>query len=115
MFRAFVFFVVAAAAAGQTAPSISDTTPTFDRLWDLTNLYEDGDNPVLQYLHVTGRAHGQYHWSDCANDDEGWEFRRLRLGLEAKMFGEFIFKIETNSGFNANPIYDGLSNLSVQC
>ena len=94
------------------APAMADEA--LERLWDMANLYEDENNSVVQYLHITGRAHGQYHWSEGGeSDDDAWEMRRFRLGLEAGMFSDFIVKAEVQSAPDFDPVYNGLSDLSI--
>jgi phosphate-selective porin OprO and OprP len=101
------------------APSLEQVTvpkevSIYEQIWALTNLYEDEDSQGLQKLSLTGRFNGQYHWSDGDGvDDDGFETRRLRLGLEAKMWDDFTFKFEVTSASDLEPVYNGFSNFAV--
>jgi opacity protein-like surface antigen len=101
--------------AALEAPVAVKEESAFDQIWGLTKLYENEDNPVLQELRFTGRYHGQYHWS-AGNDtsDEGWEDRRFRLGLEAKLFNDITLKGEMVSGSDFDPFYNGFTELYLQ-
>ena len=91
-----------------------EPTSLFEQLWNCTNLYENDSNPILQHLHIIGRAHGQYHWSDGpSGDDDDWETRRFRLGLEAKMFSDFTLKVEAQSAPDFDPWFNGFSEVSL--
>lgn len=87
----------------------------FDPIWNGTELYRDDGAPILQDLDLTGRFHGQYHWADGdVADDDGWETRRLRVGLEARILHDFTLKAEITSTSDMDPFFNGFSNLAVQ-
>ena len=108
----------AAPMAGDSALGIAISPKelsVYDQIWGLTKLYENKDHPVLQELRITGRYHGQYHGSESdAASGEGWEDRRFRLGLEAKLFSDFTLKGEMVSGSDFDPFYNGFTELYLQ-
>lgn len=113
-----VWAPAAAPTAGKTALEAAvapKEASVFDQIWGLTKLYEDKDHPVLQELRITGRYHGQSHWSESdATSSEGWEDRRFRLGMEAKLFSDFTLKGEMVSGSDFDPFYNGFTELYLQ-
>lgn len=104
---------LAAGMALALAPAVQaeDSTDAFDRIWSLAKLYENADNPVLQELSFVGRAHVDfYHYDSNLGDNTDWNFRRLRLGLRARMFEDFIVRGEINADANnADPFYTHLT------
>jgi phosphate-selective porin OprO and OprP len=121
LFTAFLAFFstgwlpVAVAGSPTEAAVGSKEEFIFDKIWNVTELYHDDGNSILQDLSVTGRFHGQYHWSDGDTaDDDGWETRRARIGLEAKVFNDFTVKVEMTSASNFEPSFNGFSNFAVQ-
>lgn len=84
--------------AGTTRPAAELPSPALpeavepaglDQLWQRATLYQDRRNPILQELKLRGRYHGQYHWLESAQgEDDGWEDRRSRLGIDAKLFNQ---------------------------
>lgn len=62
-----------------------DATATFDRLWDLTRLYENKDHPVLQELRLSGRYNYQYHSAAGeSGSKEGREHCRFLAGSKPR-------------------------------
>ena len=120
------FAAASLAAHAGTAPAASgkgtlDTAvapkekSVFDEIWDLAHLYHDKDNSVIQDLWLTGRYHGQYHWSDSdTTSDDAYESRRFRAGLEAKLFNQFTIKGEMQSAADFDTFYNGFTELYVQ-
>ncbi|MBX7211466.1 MAG: OprO/OprP family phosphate-selective porin [Verrucomicrobiaceae bacterium] len=87
----------------------------FDQVWNATELYRDESNPIVQDLDITGRFHDQYHWSEGgAADDDGWESRRFRIGLEARVLHDFTLKAEMTSAPDFDPFFNGFSALAIQ-
>ncbi len=113
-----VWAQAAAPTAGKTALEAAvapKEASVFDQIWGMTKLYEDKDHPVLQELRITGRYHGQSHWSESdTTSGEGWEDRRFRLGMEAKLFSDFTLKGEMVSGSDFDPFYNGFTELYLQ-
>ena len=86
-----------------------------DSLEELGNIHDVEDDPVLQQLWILGRYHGQYHWSEGSNgEDEGFESRRLRLGIQVKMFHKLMLHAQAVSGTDLEPFYNGFTELWAQ-
>lgn len=62
-------------------------------------LFRDDKADVLNEFWVLGRYHGQYHWSNGgAQDDEGWENRRFRLGTQFRVLENLTIHAQSVSG-----------------
>lgn len=114
-----------AAQAGEAVPTSGKavvTTPTvekeesiYDQIWGLATLYKNKDNPVIQELKLRGRYHGQYHWTDSdQGDDDGWEDRRSRLGIDVKLFNQFDLRVDAQSSDEFDPFYNGLVDAYIK-
>ncbi len=67
--------------------------------WDSPRLYQSKDG-ALNELKLRGRYQGQYHLLDSnRGQDDGWEDRRSRFGLDAKWFQK---SLETRLDFQSN-------------
>lgn len=87
----------------------------FDRLWSLATLYKNDDNPVIQELKLRGRYQGQYHWLESQEGDEsGWENRRSRFGIDAKLFHQFELRLDAQSNDQFDPFYDRLVDAYIK-
>lgn len=115
-----LFLAPALATAGTPAPAA--TTPaakeesTFDRIWDLANLYENKENPVIQKLSFTGRAHFDlFHVDSDVGDADDWNFRRLRLGGKATVFNDFTIhgEMEADANDDGADFYQRLTDAYV--
>ncbi len=89
-----------------------------DEVWRRATLYENADNPILQRLKLRGRYHGQFHLSENLQEDlprdDGWEDRRIRLGLDATLFHKTVnLRVEAIGGDSLSPAYDGLNDLTL--
>lgn len=87
-----------------------------ESLENLGRLYQDKNNPVLQELWLLGRYHGQQHWSDANRGpyEESWENRRLRFGIQAKLFNKLTLHAQMVNGTDLEPFYGGFSELWAQ-
>src|SRR5436190_16576692 len=96
---ALVGVLVAAGGAFQAvAQDIEPTTfwkaieekSVYERLWEVLRLYENQTNSVIQTFSIIGRYNGQY-WNVNADQGsaDGWENRRIFLGVEAMLFHNF--------------------------
>lgn len=69
----------------------------YDRIWSVTKLYADKDNPLIQDISLSGRA--QFDFFNI-NSDEGnesdWETRRLRAGAKIKFFKKWTLHGEVD-------------------
>lgn len=89
---------------------------TYDKLWQLAELYASETNPVVQGLDLSGRFQHEHArvWEDDRTYDE-WNVRRARLGVNLDFFREFTLHIE--AGFNpqeTDPFYLRLTDAFLQ-
>lgn len=98
--------------AGTPAAALpaKDTPSSLDQLWSLATLYQNDTNPILQQFKLRGRYHGQYHWLDSdQGDEDGWENRRLRFGIDAKLFDKKLdLRIDAETDQDLSTGYDTL-------
>ncbi|HWB04269.1 MAG TPA: porin [Verrucomicrobiales bacterium] len=112
--------MAASAFAGTpTAPTTEDEKkqpPTaFDKLWGLATLYKNDKNPFLQELKLRGRYQGQYHWLDSdQGDEQDWENRRSRFGIDAKLFHQFELRFDVQSNDEWDPFYDRMVDAYIK-
>jgi phosphate-selective porin OprO and OprP len=93
----------------------SEEKSIFDKIWGLATLYKNSDNPIIQELELRGRYHGQYHWLDSQEGDEdAWENRRSRLGIDAKLFKYFDLRLDAQSNDQWDPLYDRLVDAYIK-
>lgn len=88
----------------------------YDKLWSLATLYKNDGNSFIQEFKLRGRYHGQYHWLDSdQGDDDGWEDRRTRLGIEGKLFDKKVeFRAEFQSADEFDPFYQLLTDVYLK-
>jgi len=105
----------AAASKAVVEPAKAESS-VFDDLWKLATLYKNDSNPFIQELKLRGRYHGQYHWLDSdPGNDNGWEDRRSRLGIDARLFGKKIeLRIDAQSSDGFDPFYNGLVDAYIK-
>jgi phosphate-selective porin OprO/OprP len=116
----WLLLVVAFQAAAQDVEPVtfwkrSQEKGLYERLWEVTRLYENETNPVIQAFSIIGRYNGQY-WAvnaDQGNAD-GWENRRIYLGAEAILFRDFTLQAQVKLSEDLDPIYDGLYQAFVK-
>ncbi len=119
----------AAQAGVETAASVDSKAPigkspkeaaqpkeesVFDRIWGLATLYKDDSNGFIEELAITGRYHGQFWAADGpSGNDNDWENRRFRVGLQATMFDKHLtLKGEIFSDLNSGgEFYEGFTEL----
>lgn len=95
-----------------------------DSAWDKVVLYNNPDNPYLQKLAFTGRAHLDYviiegegypaagvRESDLDYDYGGW--RRLRGGFKATLFKDFTLHGECEFDPDEDPFYQRLTDAYI--
>jgi phosphate-selective porin OprO/OprP len=122
----FMFAAAGTLAAQTPAPSPADAKPAApvadgkqkppaEPFPNLGLLHRDDDASVLNEFWVLGRYHGQYHWANGgAEDDEGWENRRFRLGTQFRMFKNLTVHAQSVSGNDPDdfdPEYNGFTEL----
>jgi phosphate-selective porin OprO/OprP len=93
----------------------AESDSAFDKLWGLATLYKDPDNPFIQELKLRGRYHGQYHWLDSnRGDQQDWENRRSRFGIDAKLFHQFELRFDVQSNDEWDPFYDRMVDAYIK-
>jgi phosphate-selective porin OprO and OprP len=86
-----------------------------DSIDSLGRVYKDYSNPVLQEFWLLGRYHGQYYFTDSSQEQANdYETRRLRLGLQSRIFSNFTVHAQMLSGTDATPFYNGFTELWFQ-
>lgn len=86
----------------------------YDKIWGLATLYENKENPLLQKLALTGRYHGQYYLvDDGESSDDGWDNRRIRVGLKGDFLQQFSFNVQVDLNPDVSPSYTGLTDAYV--
>lgn len=91
-----------------------ETPDVVEKLWDLPILYKNKENSVVQELALAGRYHGQWHTtSSNTGEDRGWENRRARLGVEAKLFRNFEFETQFNLNLNEDDDADFVEDVDT--
>jgi phosphate-selective porin OprO/OprP len=95
--------------AGEPAQDQSTAKPesVYDRIWRFREWYRNDDNRVLQRLRFRGRYQQDFATVDAdQGDHEEWNVRRLRMGLQAFMFGSLLLHAEVDlNPQEANPVY----------
>ena len=90
-----------------------DANP-YDKLWSKVVLYENADNETVNKFALTGRLQGDYHTfendvDDSSDTDSQW--RRLRFGFKASLFGGITLHSEANMNLNQpDPLYRNLTD-----
>jgi len=88
----------------------------YDKIWGLAVLYKNKDNPVLQELSIVGRQQNEYYYFDAdqgQNDD--WINRRSRIGIKAKVFGDFTIHSEVDLDLqDRDPVYNKLTDAYIK-
>lgn len=116
----FTLALAAALAAQSATPPAAEPSPRKPAPEPFPNLgllYRDDAASGLNELWVLGRYHGQYHWSNGgAEDDEGWDNRRFRLGTQFRMFKNLTVhaqSVSTDDPNDFDPEYNGFTELWV--
>ena len=114
-FSALLLAVTAQAGPASSPSSETNDQSIYEQIWGMTKFYENKDNPFIQSVRLTGRYHGQYHWTrlDTGDNDE-WEHRRFRIGLEVAFAHNFLLKGEMVSAAGMENFYDGFTELYLQ-
>jgi phosphate-selective porin OprO/OprP len=106
---------ISAKSGKEAAITTEKEESIFDQIWGLATIYKNKDNPVIQELKLRGRYQGQYHWldSDQGNEDD-WENRRSRFGIDAKLFNQFAIRLDAQSNDDWDPFYDALVDAYIK-
>ena len=92
----------------------SQDANSYDKLWSKVVLYESQDNEIVNKFALTGRLQGDYH--SFENDVDGSsdtdsQWRRLRFGFKANLFGGITLHSEANMNLNQpEPLYRNLTD-----
>ena len=106
---------VGASAQGDPKPAPKPPS-TYDKIWtDLTDWYNDKENPVVQRVLFTGRFQHDLAMveADQGDHDES-NIRRVRFGPRITFFSDYLFhaEIEVNPQEH-NPFYVRFTDLYV--
>lgn len=74
---------------------------SFDRVWGLATLYENGDSEFIQKFALSGRLQADAAWFDADEgefDDLLW--RRFRFGFKANFFQDWVMHLESDWDLN---------------
>jgi hypothetical protein len=110
MSSSYLPLAIAGLLIAQNSAAESPDPTALDRLWGMATLYKNAHNPILEEFKLRGRYHGQYHDVDAGRGDaSGWEDRRSRFGLDARLLDK---QLEVRLDFQSNNEfadgYDGL-------
>jgi len=88
-------------------PGTAKPESVYDRIWKFREWYRNDNNRVLQRLRFRGRYQQDFATVDAdQGDHEEWNVRRLRMGLQATMFGSLLLHAEVDlNPKEANPVY----------
>jgi phosphate-selective porin OprO/OprP len=88
----------------------------YDRIWRFREWYRNDDNRVLQRLRFRGRYQQDYAIVDAdQGEHEEWNVRRLRMGLQAYMFGSLLLHAEVDlNPQEADPVYVRFTDLYAE-
>jgi phosphate-selective porin OprO/OprP len=104
-------------AVAQTAPAAPDTRSIYDKIWQqLTTIYDDSSNPVVQRILFTGRFQHDFAaiGADQGDHDE-WNTRRLRVGPRLTLFRTYTLHIEAElNPQEMDPLYTRLTDAYLQ-
>lgn len=100
--------------AGQNT-SKEQPPEAFATIWKAPRLYANKNNPSIQAFSLVGRYHGQYWSVDSeGNRDDGWENRRLYLGINTRLFQQFTLEIQITVNDDFDPVYEGLYDAFIK-
>lgn len=98
------------------APAAAADDSIYDKIWSLATLYKNKENPWIQELSFTGREHIDWFSFDAdQGQEDDWVIRRTRVGLKAKVLGDFVVHVETDLDLqDHDPIYNKLTDAYIQ-
>ena len=108
---------LAQTAAVAQASAGTDTRSIYDKIWqELTTLYDNPSNPVVQRVLFTGRFQHDFAaiGADQGDHDE-WNTRRFRVGPRVTLFRTFTLHVEAElNPQEIDPLYMRLTDAYVQ-
>jgi phosphate-selective porin OprO/OprP len=107
----------AQSTAAPQAPAADDTRSVYDKIWQqLTTVYDDSSNPVVQRVLFTGRFQHDFAaiGADQGDHDE-WNTRRLRVGPRVTLFRTLTLHVEAElNPQEVDPLYVRLTDAYLQ-
>ena len=92
----------------------SQDANSYDKLWSKVVLYENAEDGIINKFALTGRLQGDYHTFENDVDgssDTDSQWRRLRFGFKASLFGGITLHSEANMNLNQpDPLYRNLTD-----
>ncbi len=106
------FLLVAAAPLSLSAQDDS----VFDGVWGLRQWYENEGNALVQSIRLSGRFQYEYaRVEDGAVSHDEWNVRRMRLGIRAGLFRDFLLHVETDlDPQDRDPLYLRLTDAYLE-
>ena len=88
-------------------PATAKPESIYDQIWRFREWYRNDDNRVLQRLRFRGRYQQDFAAVDAdQGDHDEWNVRRLRMGLQAYVFGSLLLHAEVDlNPQEADPVY----------
>jgi hypothetical protein len=111
-----LLFAANPAVAGTPTAAPAEAPPdALDRLWALRKFYDNEANPSVQEVSFSAFYAGQYYGvrGNGGDNDDGWDHRRLRWGLRAKVLQNFYLRAEISSRPEDGDFYAGIWNASI--
>jgi phosphate-selective porin OprO/OprP len=103
---------------GEPAQDPGTATPesVYGRIWKFREWYRNEDNRVVQRLRFRGRYQQDFAIVDAdQGDHEEWNVRRLRMGLQASMFGSLLLHAEVDlNPQEADPVYERFTDFYAE-
>ena len=98
------------------APGTAKPESVYDRIWKFREWYRNENNQVFQRLRFRGRYQQDFATVDSdEGEHEEWNVRRLRMGLQANMFGSLLLHAEVDlNPQEADPLYVRFTDLYAE-
>lgn len=84
----------------------------YDKIWSVTKLYKNDENPIIQDISLSGRAQFEYfNVNSDQGDADDWEVRRLRGGFKMKFLKKLTLHAEADfDAQSPDPFYHKLTD-----
>jgi phosphate-selective porin OprO/OprP len=115
-FRHSAIAVVVLVLALASVPADANDTAVYDSIWKRFRLYDNGDNPTLQNVALSGRFQLDYARVDAdEGDHDEWNIRRFRFGAKAQLFRKLTAhgEVELNPQ-ERDPLYVRVTDLYLE-
>ena len=106
----------AGAPSGKAAITEAAVAPAdksiYDKIWSVTKLYKNDENPIIQDISLSGRAQFEYfNVNSDQGDADDWEVRRLRGGFKMKFLKKLTLHAEADfDAQSPDPFYHKLTD-----